>query len=329
MQLAGAHLPDTNTSTNTPNTKTATPLPHQQVTLLSCGRLMYHGARDGLVDWFSTLGYHYDAALHGVVSDWALDLVACGSHKPARFYGPKTITTREQVREASQKFVAQWVAVRGLRADDCGAPAKSGRSGKGAAGGLLAAVAARRGAGAAAVSAGGAAACAAEAGGSPGVGKLGAGPSASLSGLPGVAVDELSATSSTWLQQYCWILRREVIMITRNPADVAGRTLTFAWVAFTAGIFYYGLPVAGSGPRLRFNMLLNIIAFYCLIPYVSMSLYTADKKVYLADISAKLFSTSAYYLAKVGGWSVYGWLGGWMFGWGYACVEGPGGGEAC
>jgi hypothetical protein len=103
----------------------------------------------------------------------------------------------------------------------------------------------------------------------------------------------------TWLQQYTWVLRREYLMVTRNPADVAGRTLTFAYVAAFAGLIYYALPEGGSGPRLRFNMLLNVIAFYCLIPYVSMSLYTADKRTYLADVSAKLFVPSAYYLAKV------------------------------
>jgi len=279
------------------------------VTLLSCGRLMYHGARDGLVEWFATLGYHYDPALHGVVSDWALDLVACGSHKPAKFYGPKTITTREQVRGASQRFVASWVAARGLRSDDADADKPSGPankpsdkpSGKAAAATLT------------------------STGGSGPSGSLPHTPSGFVSapsspfhnplhevqqqqqqqqrglersGYPSEAGEPL-LTEATWLQQYVWILRREFIMITRNPADVAGRTLTFAWVAMCAGVFYYGLPEAGPGPRLRFNMLLNIIAFYCLIPYVSMSLYTADKKVYLADISAKLFRTSAYYLAKV------------------------------
>jgi hypothetical protein len=36
------------------------------------------------------------------------------------------------------------------------------------------------------------------------------------------------------------------------------------------------------------------------MPYVSMSLYTAGRKSYLADVSAKLYCPSSYYLAKVG-----------------------------
>jgi hypothetical protein len=66
------------------------------VTLLSCGRLMYTGICDGLVEFFHTIGFDYDANLHGVVSDWALDLVACGSHKPKKFYG-HTITSKDEV----------------------------------------------------------------------------------------------------------------------------------------------------------------------------------------------------------------------------------------
>ena len=72
------------------------------MTLLSCGRLMYTGICDGLVEFFHTIGFDYDANLHGVVSDWALDLVACGSHKPKKFYG-HTITSKEEVRAAGER----------------------------------------------------------------------------------------------------------------------------------------------------------------------------------------------------------------------------------
>ena len=82
---------------------------------------MYAGMRDGLAEWFSSLGYDYDPALHGVVSDWALDLVACGSHKPARFYGPKTMVSRDEVVAASAAFVDRWLSLHG-------APAAGGRS---------------------------------------------------------------------------------------------------------------------------------------------------------------------------------------------------------
>lgn len=53
-----------------------------QVTLLANGRLMYTGPTEDLTRWFTSLGYHYDAAEHGMASDWALDLVSLGFAKP-------------------------------------------------------------------------------------------------------------------------------------------------------------------------------------------------------------------------------------------------------
>jgi hypothetical protein len=42
---------------------------------------MYTGIRDGLVEWFASRGFEYDAGVHGVASDWcALGLMQarCG-----------------------------------------------------------------------------------------------------------------------------------------------------------------------------------------------------------------------------------------------------------
>jgi hypothetical protein len=52
-----------------------------QVTLLSKGRLMYHGPTSAMVPWFNVLGYPYDPAIHGAPSDWVLDLVSLGFDK--------------------------------------------------------------------------------------------------------------------------------------------------------------------------------------------------------------------------------------------------------
>lgn len=68
---------------------------------------MYHGLRDNMVPWFATQGYSYDPTQHGVASDWALDLVAIGFHKPKRFYG-HTITSMEQLQHASNVFVSSY-----------------------------------------------------------------------------------------------------------------------------------------------------------------------------------------------------------------------------
>jgi ABC-type multidrug transport system ATPase subunit len=73
------------------------------MTLLANGRLMYTGPTDDMIDWFGSQGYLYDPNLHGVPSDWALDLVAVGFNKPYEFYG-RTMRTEQDLLEASQAF---------------------------------------------------------------------------------------------------------------------------------------------------------------------------------------------------------------------------------
>ena len=98
-------------------------------------------------------------------------------------------------------------------------------------------------------------------------------------------------------------------------SDATGRTLTFAWVALFVGLVYYNLPegqdpgtaVEGSGTtaaqavQLRLNTLFSNAAFFMLMPYVSMSLYTADRRYYLSEVSARLYNPGSYYIAKVSG----------------------------
>lgn len=81
---------------------------------------------------------------------------------------------------------------------------------------------------------------------------------------------------------------------------VPRRTLTFTWVAILIGLLYYGMPDDGTSLRARLNLCYVGLSFVVLMPYISMGLYTSDKKFYLADASAKLYRPVAYYLAKVG-----------------------------
>jgi ABC-type multidrug transport system ATPase subunit len=54
-----------------------------RVVLLSSGYMMYSGDREGLVPWFAEgCGYPYDPAMHGLASDWVMDLVNVGFTKP-------------------------------------------------------------------------------------------------------------------------------------------------------------------------------------------------------------------------------------------------------
>jgi hypothetical protein len=102
-----------------------------------------------------------------------------------------------------------------------------------------------------------------------------------------------------WWQQYRALVWREAIKVTRNPADVAGRILTFAWVALLVGLIYYNMPTDASSIRQRLNVLFSTLCFFVLMPFINISIYTEDKGMYLADVASKLYKPSAYYLAKV------------------------------
>lgn len=94
------------------------------------------------------------------------------------------------------------------------------------------------------------------------------------------------------------LLWREFLSVTRNPADVAGRCLIFSWLAIFVGLIYYNLSPNVDSLRARLNVLFVEPVILLLLPYVYMSLYTADKQYYIADSSAKLYHPSAYYVAK-------------------------------
>jgi hypothetical protein len=54
-----------------------------------------------------------------------------------------------------------------------------------------------------------------------------------------------SYATGPW-RQFSTLLWRELLAITRNPFDVAGRTLTFAWVGLFMGVLNYGIAVGGG-----------------------------------------------------------------------------------
>eukprot|EP00879_Flechtneria_rotunda_P017044 GHRR01017850.1.p1 GENE.GHRR01017850.1~~GHRR01017850.1.p1 ORF type:complete len:820 (+),score=223.92 GHRR01017850.1:95-2554(+) len=266
-----------------------------KVTLLASGRLMFHGARDDLVPWFGHLGYTYDPALHGVASDWALDLVAIGFHKPKRFYG-HTITNMEELTRASNEFSGSYTSHSGVMPYAGGSESMIGSKS------ISQKVQARMNklVGVCNITGNGSSA----AGGADGsniaavdssVGQLEPKDLANLTQV----LSKQSKWATGWWRHFASCYGRELLSITRNPADVAGRTMTFAWVAILMGLLYYGMPEDAASIRGRLNLVFNILSFFCLMPYVSMSLYSADKRFYIADASAKLYRPLAYYMAKV------------------------------
>ncbi|GIL43410.1 hypothetical protein Vafri_1186 [Volvox africanus] len=102
-----------------------------------------------------------------------------------------------------------------------------------------------------------------------------------------------------WLRQVRVLTWRELMAMTRNPADVAGRMLIFCWIALVVGLIFYSVGNYFEAIRSRLDVMFIETCVLLLLPYVYMSLYTADKQYYTADLSAKLYSPSAYYTAKV------------------------------
>lgn len=79
------------------------------------------------------------------------------------------------------------------------------------------------------------------------------------------------------------------------------RVLTTTYIGLVAGLLAYKADFNSiSGLQSKSNYMFGSMLFVLLLPYVNISLYTSDKKIYLADVSAKRYRASAYYTAKVG-----------------------------
>jgi len=145
--------------------------------------------------------------------------VAIGFPKPARYYG-SSITDREQLVAAADAFKKQYLADMALAAAESGDATSSASEDA-----VAAAAAGGRGEG--------------------GAGKV----MLRCCSRPLVAEDAPDDKAvpkyptSAW-RQYVTLLWRELLSITRNPFDVAGRTLTFAWVGLFMGILNFGSAVS-------------------------------------------------------------------------------------
>jgi len=91
-----------------------------------------------------------------------------------------------------------------------------------------------------------------------------------------------------------------VLVAIRNPTDVAGRMMVFAYMGATCGLVFWRMGDGRGMESLqnRVNVLFIMALQFLLMPYVYMSLYTADKRHYTADISARLYKPGPYYIAK-------------------------------
>lgn len=110
--------------------------------------------------------------------------------------------------------------------------------------------------------------------------------------------DVIQGYPTSWMNQFITLLWRSLMNVTRNPADVAGRMLTFTYVGGFIGLVFYNLPADLSSVPTKLNIIFNSASFFMFIPYTSMSLFTSDRQFYAADVTAKLYDSSAYYLAN-------------------------------
>lgn len=74
--------------------------------------MMYSGYTNRVASWFTeNLGYDYDPKIHGVVSDWVIDLVSIGFSKPEEFYG-NSMRTEEELLDAANKYHREYKALK-------------------------------------------------------------------------------------------------------------------------------------------------------------------------------------------------------------------------
>lgn len=94
---------------------------------------------------------------------------------------------------------------------------------------------------------------------------------------------------------------RRVLSLCLSLMHCACRIFTFTYVALLFGLMGYNVELQGlDGFNSINNMLFTTVLIMLLMPYVGISLYTADKTMYIADASARRYRASAYYVAKVG-----------------------------
>ncbi|KAI8463050.1 MAG: P-loop containing nucleoside triphosphate hydrolase protein [Monoraphidium minutum] len=260
--------------------------------LLSGGMLMYTGDCNAVVGWFESIGMGpWRSDVHGTACDWVMDLVNVGFVTKPLLGGGNTIATREDLAAAAATFAVHYRATHTPAAAAAAGAAKLAAPGApaGAAGGK------------------GGADC--DSGciggddvlrqldveaGSPGSAGSARGRARQAGALPD------KRRRPTWWTTFRALLWREMLGTIRNPADVAGRMLLFAWMGVFCGLVFWrmGDSAGLDGARSRVNVLFIMAQQFLLMPYVYMSLYAADKRHYTADISARLYTPSPYYAAK-------------------------------
>ncbi|GBF91578.1 hypothetical protein Rsub_04318 [Raphidocelis subcapitata] len=302
---------------------------YDEVSLLARGRLLYFGPCAEMGSWFEGgLGLGpWNPAKHGILSDWALDLVSIEFTKPEGM--GRSIEGPEELRAAARAFSRHYRAKR-LAAPPAAA-ANGARKGKAAApngraraGGDASDGAAPHDADSDGSAGSGRAVRSAAGGGDPELGggrgwdeiskaakyEAGGGEDEETdwaaaqpapdwtAGIKEGADESDSLQRASWMTQFRTLVWRELLSMMRNPVDVAGRMLCFVLLACFMGLVFWNLDLGADGTRNRVNALFLHTMFLLLMPFVYLSMYANDRRVCVADFSARLYSVSAYYAAK-------------------------------
>lgn len=287
--------------------------------VLAHGLLMYCGPCGEMAAWFEKgLGLGpWNPAVHGIVSDWAMDLVSIEFQKPEG--AGRTIESQQQLEAAALGFTQHYWTLHGAHGDggaEAAAAAAAAAAYSDADPPHVPDTSARKGSRCAARSAelakgevggdgasgavdgvsqvkgtGGGLAVAAQACIEVPEGGAAVGAGAAAAGLAG----DLKAS---WWTQFRTLLRRELLSTMRNPLDVAGRMFCFCLLAVFTGLVFWNQDEGVDGMRNKVNLLYIHTMFLLLMPFVYMTLYAQDKRNCVADLSSKLYGVSAYYAAK-------------------------------
>jgi ATP-binding cassette, subfamily G (WHITE), member 2 len=311
-----------------------------KVLVLSEGHQLFFGAPDAAAPWFDrSLGYPYDAARDGSVSDWLMDLVSVAFPKPDDV-AARSMTTRGDVEAAA----AAWAGAPAADAEDAALLAGVVAAGAGGAR-KGASITERPGTASATrgLGVGGGATAPAPASASSVEENLGVGGGAkSVVAVPTAGTAPAAAAAGSTLAtptppppptrrppmhrypasywtQFRTLFRRSFMAQMRNPTDVASRTLLSTWVGTIGGLVFIATPAGPNSVFQRLAVLFFTMMIFELLPFCYMSLYIADRKFYAADVASGLYHPCAYYLAHtaaaspfialnaaIGGLSAYG-----------------------
>lgn len=188
-----------------------------KVFILAGGRLLYMGAPSGMESWFTqSLRLPYQPSVHGIPSDWIMDVLA-GTVHPAGGQHPEAPIDEEGGAAGSSDAFDIAAAAEAFSAHSAGAASSSGLT-----------VKAMAGAGTSSDSSDTSpAALSIDQGDLPAAAKLTRGDTSLTDAtLPAITgMEKLSHSGAGWLLQLRSLLWRELMLTMRNPGDAAGRLL--------------------------------------------------------------------------------------------------------